>query len=91
MCLCLLQAQGAGSQLDLIGQAVRVCVSVSVSVCLSLFVYVSVYSRLKVRGHNLIWSVGQYVQHWVQQLSGNDLRWTVRHHIEDTMNVTRGL
>ena len=89
MCLCLLQAQGAGSQLDLIGQAVRVCVSVSV--CVSLFVYVSVYSRLKVRGHNLIWSVGQYVQHWVQQLSGNDLRWTVRHHIEDTMNVTRGL
>lgn len=57
----------------------------------NMSVCVCAVSSVKVRGHNLIWSVGQYVQHWVQQLSGDDLRRAVRHHIQETMNVTRGL
>ncbi|XP_070202671.1 anti-sigma-I factor RsgI6-like isoform X2 [Littorina saxatilis] len=46
---------------------------------------------IKVRGHNLIWSVEKYVQGWVKQLTGDTLRHAVQHHIQDTMNVTRGL
>ncbi|KAK7106458.1 hypothetical protein V1264_017712 [Littorina saxatilis] len=46
---------------------------------------------LKVRGHNLIWSVEKYVQGWVKQLTGDTLRHAVQHHIQETMNVTRGM
>ncbi|KAK7105079.1 uncharacterized protein [Littorina saxatilis] len=46
---------------------------------------------LKVRGHNLVWSVKDYVQDWLQQLSGNELRTVVKQHIIDIMNVTHGL
>ncbi|KAK7497333.1 hypothetical protein BaRGS_00011377, partial [Batillaria attramentaria] len=46
---------------------------------------------LKVRGHNLVWSVDQFVQDWVKQLSGDDLRKVVKDHIEETMDKTRGL
>ena len=51
----------------------------------------SLTRRLKVRGHNLVWSVGQQVQDWVKQLSGTELRNVVKQHIEETMNKTRGL
>lgn len=61
------------------------------SVIYNMSVCVYAVPSVKVRGHNLIWSVGQYVQQWVQQLSGDDLRRAVRHHIQETMNVTRGL
>nr|KAG5694098.1 hypothetical protein BaRGS_033717 [Batillaria attramentaria] len=46
---------------------------------------------LKVRGHNLVWSVDQFVQDWVKQLWGDDLRKAVKDHIEETMDKTRGL
>nr|KAG5714608.1 hypothetical protein BaRGS_007054 [Batillaria attramentaria] len=46
---------------------------------------------IKVRGHNLVWSVDKYVQDWIKQLHGDELRNVVKHHIEETMNVTRGL
>ena len=47
--------------------------------------------RLKVRGHNLVWSLDSQVQDWVKQLSGADLRNAVKQHIEETMSKTRGL
>nr|KAG5711606.1 hypothetical protein BaRGS_016788 [Batillaria attramentaria] len=46
---------------------------------------------LKVRGHNLVWSKPNRIQPWIQQLNGTELRNVVKHHIEETMNVTRGL
>nr|KAG5692762.1 hypothetical protein BaRGS_009378 [Batillaria attramentaria] len=46
---------------------------------------------LKVRGHNLVWSVDKHVQGWVKAMSGDTLRHEVQHHIEWTMNQTRGL
>nr|KAG5714605.1 hypothetical protein BaRGS_007051 [Batillaria attramentaria] len=46
---------------------------------------------LKVRGHNLVWSVPRFVQDWVKALSGDALRTAVKNHIEETMNKTRGL
>ncbi|KAK7506840.1 hypothetical protein BaRGS_00001691, partial [Batillaria attramentaria] len=42
---------------------------------------------LKVRGHNLVWSVPRHVQDWVKAESGNQLRATVKNHIEETMNA----
>ncbi|XP_070190257.1 anti-sigma-I factor RsgI6-like [Littorina saxatilis] len=46
---------------------------------------------LKVRGHNLVWSVDQWVQGWIKQLSGNTLRTVVQQHIQETMGKTKGL
>ncbi|KAK7104510.1 uncharacterized protein [Littorina saxatilis] len=46
---------------------------------------------IKVRGHNLVWSVEKYVQGWIKQLSPTELKTVVKHHIEETMNMTRGL
>jgi len=46
---------------------------------------------LKVRGHNLVWSVEQYIQGWIKQLSGDTLRQAINHHVTDTLNETRGL
>jgi len=46
---------------------------------------------IKVRGHNLVWSVPQFVQDWVKGLSGNDLRNAVRDHINEDMHRTHGL
>jgi GH35 family endo-1,4-beta-xylanase len=43
------------------------------------------------RCHNLVWSVDEFVQDWVKALSGQALRDTVAHHIQETMNVTQGL
>nr|KAG5710670.1 hypothetical protein BaRGS_035072 [Batillaria attramentaria] len=45
---------------------------------------------LKVRGHNMVWSVGKYVPDFVKSQSGNQLRETVRKHIEWTCSITRG-
>nr|KAG5711835.1 hypothetical protein BaRGS_026276 [Batillaria attramentaria] len=48
---------------------------------------------IKVRGHNLVWSVPNTVQDWVKSECGNaqQLRNEVKHHIEETMAKTRGL
>ncbi|KAK7105034.1 uncharacterized protein [Littorina saxatilis] len=46
---------------------------------------------IKVRGHNLVWSVPIRVQGWLKALSGNELRTEVKQHIEETMTKTRGL
>nr|QGJ04027.1 cellulase [Rapana venosa] len=46
---------------------------------------------IKVRGHNLVWSVDQFVQGWLKNLWGNDLRAVVKAHIQETMQKTRGL
>nr|KAG5714607.1 hypothetical protein BaRGS_007053 [Batillaria attramentaria] len=48
---------------------------------------------LKVRGHNLVWSVPSTVQDWVKAECHNtqQLRNEVKHHIEETMDKTRGL
>ncbi|KAK7104256.1 anti-sigma-I factor RsgI6-like [Littorina saxatilis] len=47
--------------------------------------------NIKIRGHNLVWSVPQWVPDWVQQLSSDDLRHAVKSHFIRTMNTTRGL
>eukprot|EP00916_Digyalum_oweni_P025784 GHVL01042459.1.p1 GENE.GHVL01042459.1~~GHVL01042459.1.p1 ORF type:complete len:571 (+),score=13.98 GHVL01042459.1:38-1750(+) len=46
---------------------------------------------LKVRGHNMVWSVDQYVQSWMKSMTGDTLRNTVRQHIQWTLNMTQGL
>ncbi|KAK7104673.1 uncharacterized protein [Littorina saxatilis] len=46
---------------------------------------------IKVRGHNLVWSTDKAVQSWVKALSGQTLRNTVQHHIQEVMNLTHGL
>nr|KAG5712883.1 hypothetical protein BaRGS_007480 [Batillaria attramentaria] len=46
---------------------------------------------IQVRGHCLLWSVEQYIQGWIKQLSGDELRQVVNHRVTDVMNVTRGL
>nr|KAG5711833.1 hypothetical protein BaRGS_026274 [Batillaria attramentaria] len=46
---------------------------------------------LKVRGHNLVWSVDRWVQDWVKQLHGDELRNVVKHHIDETMAKTCNL
>nr|KAG5711832.1 hypothetical protein BaRGS_026273 [Batillaria attramentaria] len=46
---------------------------------------------LKVRGHNLVWSVDRWVQDWVKQLHGDELRTVVKHHIDETMAKTCNL
>ena len=38
---------------------------------------------VKVRGHCLVWSVDQFVQNWIKQLHGNELRNEVEDHIEE--------
>nr|KAG5712880.1 hypothetical protein BaRGS_007477 [Batillaria attramentaria] len=50
-----------------------------------------IHIQLKVRGHNIVWSVEKNIQPWVKQLSGDELRSVVKQHIEMDMNVTRGL
>lgn len=46
---------------------------------------------IKVRGHNLVWSVPEFVQDWVKALSATELRAAVQSHIDETMRVTKGL
>ncbi|KAK7505450.1 hypothetical protein BaRGS_00003195 [Batillaria attramentaria] len=46
---------------------------------------------MKIRAHNIVWSVPDFIQPWVKQLSGDELRSVVKEHIEMDMNVTRGL
>nr|KAG5712878.1 hypothetical protein BaRGS_007475 [Batillaria attramentaria] len=46
---------------------------------------------IKVRGHNLVWPSEGNIPAWARALSGDELREAVKHHIEETMNVTRGL
>ncbi|KAK7105032.1 uncharacterized protein [Littorina saxatilis] len=46
---------------------------------------------IKVRGHNLVWSLPHFVQNWVKALSGNELRTVVKQHIQQTMSKTHGL
>ncbi|XP_070179896.1 uncharacterized protein [Littorina saxatilis] len=48
---------------------------------------------IKVRGHNLVWSVPNTVQGWVKGLCGdhNQLKTVVKQHIEETMSKTHGL
>lgn len=50
-----------------------------------------VVESIKVRGHNLVWSVDQWVPDWVKQLSGDELRRVVHDHIVEVMDKTRGL
>ncbi|KAK7103964.1 uncharacterized protein [Littorina saxatilis] len=45
---------------------------------------------LKVRGHNMVWSVEQFIPEKIKQLSGQQLRDAVKNHIQWTMNVTKG-
>ncbi|XP_025104677.1 uncharacterized protein LOC112570466 [Pomacea canaliculata] len=46
---------------------------------------------IKVRGHNLVWSVDSAVPTYVRGQTGNQLRDTVRKHIQWTCQLTRGL
>ncbi|XP_076444221.1 uncharacterized protein LOC143282460 isoform X2 [Babylonia areolata] len=46
---------------------------------------------LKVRGHNIVWSVSRHIQPWIQELTGNALRHAVEKRINDVMNITHGL
>lgn len=46
---------------------------------------------IKMRCHNLVWSVDSNVQGWVKQLQGTQLKQVVEHHIQDTMGHFRGL
>ncbi|XP_067681127.1 uncharacterized protein [Haliotis asinina] len=46
---------------------------------------------LKVRAHNIVWSVPQFVPQWVRPMTGNTLRQTVRHRIHDIVNRTKDL
>ncbi|PVD26374.1 hypothetical protein C0Q70_14048 [Pomacea canaliculata] len=46
---------------------------------------------IKVRGHNLVWSVDQFVQDWVKALHGDELRQVVKDHIGEAMSRTKGL
>ncbi|XP_025104481.1 uncharacterized protein LOC112570311, partial [Pomacea canaliculata] len=46
---------------------------------------------LKVRGHNLVWSIDQYVPSYVRNQTGSQLRDTVRKHIQWTCQLTSGL
>ncbi|PVD25620.1 hypothetical protein C0Q70_13279 [Pomacea canaliculata] len=46
---------------------------------------------IKVRGHNLVWSAStDFIPPWVRALSGDQLRTTVKQHIEKVCNMTRG-
>ncbi|XP_076443038.1 anti-sigma-I factor RsgI6-like [Babylonia areolata] len=46
---------------------------------------------IKVRGHNLVWSVDQFVQGWLKGLYGDTLKAVVRDHIHEVMHKTQGL
>ncbi|KAK7502744.1 hypothetical protein BaRGS_00005994, partial [Batillaria attramentaria] len=46
---------------------------------------------IKVRGHNMVWSVEQFIPDWVKRKSGDELRNTVRRHIQQLCNITKGL
>nr|ACC86116.1 multi-functional cellulase [Ampullaria crossean]AHB33335.1 multi-functional cellulase [Ampullaria crossean] len=46
---------------------------------------------IKVRGHNLVWSVDNTVQNWVKALHGDELRKVVHDHIVETINTFKGL
>ncbi|MEJ6951299.1 endo-1,4-beta-xylanase [Natronospora cellulosivora (SeqCode)] len=45
---------------------------------------------IKVRGHCVFWAVDQYVQHWVQNLSDQELRQEVDKRLEDIVPRYRG-
>ena len=75
----------------------RVCVCVrarsrDVYLCVNVLTRVHPYTcSIKIRGHNLVWSVDQFVQDWVKQLWGDDLRSAVRSHIAETVHKMQGL
>ncbi|XP_071080922.1 uncharacterized protein [Haliotis cracherodii] len=46
---------------------------------------------IKVRAHNIIWSVDSTVPQWVRPLSGNTLKDTVKHRIQDIVGRTKNL
>ncbi|KAK7099607.1 uncharacterized protein [Littorina saxatilis] len=46
---------------------------------------------IKVRGHNLVWSIDRYVQDWIKKLPVTELKPMVKEHIQEVMNVTHGL
>ncbi|PVD26377.1 hypothetical protein C0Q70_14051 [Pomacea canaliculata] len=46
---------------------------------------------IKVRGHNLVWSVNSTVQSWIKALHGDELRKVVHDHIVETVNTFKGL
>ncbi|PVD26376.1 hypothetical protein C0Q70_14050 [Pomacea canaliculata] len=50
-----------------------------------------VLNRIKVRGHNLVWSVDERVQSWIKALHGDELRKVVHDHIVETVNTFKGL
>lgn len=45
---------------------------------------------LKLRGHNMVWSVEEFIPISVKAQSGDQLRATVKEHINFVMNATRG-
>ena len=47
--------------------------------------------RLKIRGHNMVWSVEAFIPNSVKAQAGDQLRATVKQHIEWTLNATKGL
>ncbi|XP_046558096.1 anti-sigma-I factor RsgI6-like [Haliotis rubra] len=46
---------------------------------------------IKVRAHNIVWSVDQFVPQWVKALRGQTLKDTVKHHIQDIVGRTKNL
>ncbi|ESO89265.1 hypothetical protein LOTGIDRAFT_106033, partial [Lottia gigantea] len=46
---------------------------------------------IKVRAHNIIWSVPTFIQNWVKALSGSALRQAVSNRIHSVMNEVKGL
>ncbi|XP_025104680.1 LOW QUALITY PROTEIN: uncharacterized protein LOC112570470 [Pomacea canaliculata] len=46
---------------------------------------------LKIRGHNLVWSIDEFVPDYIKGQTGEELKATVRNHIQWTCNLTRGL
>lgn len=62
----------------------RVCMRALACVCVCL-------NRLKIRGHNLVWSIDEFVPDYIKGQTGEELKATVRNHIQWTCNLTRGL
>ncbi|XP_046557975.1 anti-sigma-I factor RsgI6-like isoform X1 [Haliotis rubra] len=46
---------------------------------------------IKVRAHNIVWSVDQFVPWWVKPLRGQTLKDTVKHRIQDIVGRTKNL
>ncbi|XP_076467138.1 uncharacterized protein LOC143298224 [Babylonia areolata] len=47
--------------------------------------------NIKIRAHNMVWSVDQFVQSWIKALWGQELRTVVKDHIHMDIDKTRGL